>query len=408
MQGRQQTVLWVEDNQVVRDLGRHHLEGADFEVFSAEDGSAALDILSRQAIDVVLLDLRLPGIDGLEVLRRIRRTSTARQLPILVVTSTQDSASMVEAFQLGANDYITKPLDWPVLRARMQAQLRTGKSATEVDRRLSGSARIQIPGYHLEQLIGHGARSKVYRGRQHSTGHPVAIKSLPPDAPLPRPFDHPHAVRVLADGRTASGHGYIIMELLEGITLEEEIGARGPCSLERCRTLLTPVCAALAAAHQGQRIHGDVKPQNIFLHRGEGREVVKLIDFGLADDLGVHGRPVFAPDEGPHLTVSGTPAYMAPECFSDAPCDHRMDIYSLGVTLYEMLTGSLPFHIADGNVVRLAKMHMEDTVPPVSAKRQDLPPWIDGLIARAMAKDPADRPPVGGLASSLAPSSSLS
>lgn len=403
MQGKAQTVLWVEDNEVVRDLGRYHLDRDGIHIVTAENGSAALKILSQREVDVILLDLNLPDIDGLDVLRRVRRKISSRDLPVLVVTASEDRASMVQAFNAGANDYITKPLDWDLLHARMQAQLRLRQRRNVPSMgEMSGSfsANVRVADYDLEALIGRGGRGKVFRARHRTDGHYVALKILPPgEAPPPR-FEHDHAVRILEVGDHDLGHRFVAMELLTGITLQQAINDGGPCTLARCDAVMRPLCEVLEAAHHSGLVHGDVKPQNIFLHRTAAGEAVKLLDFGAEDSAPHAAGDSVKPSDSEQLLTSraGTPPYMAPELFGDGHGDRRIDIYSLGVTLFEMLTGELPYQVADGNVVRLARMHLLDAVPSVKAQRDELPPWIDELIAHTMAKEPTSRPSAADIA----------
>src|SRR5215470_18186695 len=125
----ERTVLVVDDNAANRDLLSRRLARKGFAVRVAEDGEKALGLLSRERIDLVLLDIMMPGLSGLEVLTRIRKTRSPAELPVIMVTARTESEDVVEALDRGANDYVTKPVDFPVVLARVQAQLRVKEAA---------------------------------------------------------------------------------------------------------------------------------------------------------------------------------------------------------------------------------------------------------------------------------------
>jgi len=206
---------------------------------------------------------------------------------------------------------------------------------------------------------------------------------------------HPHAVRVLDVGALKDGTPYLVMELLQGPTVEDELRS-GPVSLLRAIGILVPVAEALAAAHAQGVIHRDVKPANVMLHRGAAGEVVKVFDFGVAKlvNVGVEG-------PGGHLTgasevssrvVAGSPAYIAPERLRGVPYDGRADIYSLGVMLYELLVGQVPFISEDGDLMKVAVMHLKAQAVPPSKRVPGLPAGVDAIVGRFLAKDPEQRP----------------
>ena len=124
MDPAERTLLVVDDNPANRDLLSRRLERKGFRVIVAEDGQRALDILATSRVDLVLLDVMMPGLSGLDVLRKVRETQPPSALPVVMVTARTESDDVVEALELGANDYVTKPIDFPVVLARVKAQLR--------------------------------------------------------------------------------------------------------------------------------------------------------------------------------------------------------------------------------------------------------------------------------------------
>ncbi len=238
-----------------------------------------------------------------------------------------------------------------------------------------------LPQYRIESLLGHGGMGAVYRGVQTALDRLVAIKLLPLDVSLDRDFaerfvreaktlarlNHPNIVAVYDFGTTTSGHLYFVMEYVEGTDLHRMIHGPG-LSAEQTLEITIGVCEALQYAHGKGVVHRDIKPANVMVST-EGQ--VKVADFGLAR--------LSAPDaQSPGTTVTGTvmgtPDYMAPEQTRGLHVDHRADIYSLGVMLYEMLCGQVPRGVFD---------------PPSHKVRVDV--RIDDVVLRAMQQEPERR-----------------
>src|SRR6185436_5830543 len=293
---------------------------------------------------------------------------------------------VVEALGHGANDYVTKPIDFPVAVARIEAALRTRREAAApapVGLAEVGIGTVLGGRYRLESRIGAGSHGAVYRARHLELDRLVAVKVLRTGAPgtadaLHRfrregiaacRVSHPHAVAVL-DFAAAGGVAYLVMELLEGHSLDAELEPARTLGVRRTLSIAVPVCEALAEAHRAGIVHRDVKPANIFLHRAGERTVPKVLDFGIARVLGEAA-------QRHHLTLDGwivgTPAYMAPERFESGACDGKADVYGLGVTLFQMLCGRLPFEAVDGEPVALARKHLGELPPAVRAISPDVP-----------------------------------
>ncbi len=259
--------------------------------------------------------------------------------------------------------------------------------------------------YAVRRVIGEGGMGVVYEAEQRMGSHlrKVAIKTLLPelshDHALVSRFyrecgtvaqlEHPNTIRFYDFGETPDGALYIAMEFVSGQALTDAI-AQGPMPAARVLKILRQVCGALHEAHGLGIIHRDLKPDNIILtDRAGERDVVKLLDFGIAARTGPNAEgQTKLTQQG---TVLGTPPYMSPEQLAGQPLDGRSDIYSLGVIAYEMLTGQLPFD-ADSPWM-WAHKHM--TEPPRSLATfpgLDIPPVIVDAVMRALAKRPDDRP----------------
>jgi serine/threonine protein kinase len=246
---------------------------------------------------------------------------------------------------------------------------------------ISTAIQIVIPGYELKEILGKGGMGEVWRAVQQSLGRLVAVKILPPklaqDSEFIRRFEkeatalatlqHPNVIQIIDRG-VAGEHYYFVMEYVQGRSLRELIN-EGPVEPGRALKIIQEVCAAIDYAHDQQIIHRDLKPENILL---DERGHVKVADFGLAGMKGT--------DERLQMTATavamGTINYMAPEQRRDAKnVDGRADLFSLGVMLYELLTGELP-------VGRFE-------IP--SAKVPGLDPRIDDIVEKALAQDPTAR-----------------
>ena len=159
----------------------------------------------------------------------------------------------------------------------------------------------------------------------------------------------------------------------------------------RAAEILIPVCNALDEAHSAGIVHRDIKPDNIFLHQGPTGEIVKVLDFGLAKLMGNETQMNDMADLTRGVIV-GTPTYLPPERLSNLPYDGRADIYSLGIVLYQMLTGKPPFILKKGNIGALVTAHLLQQPPPIRENRPEIPEELETFVLRTLAKIPSKRP----------------
>jgi serine/threonine-protein kinase len=247
--------------------------------------------------------------------------------------------------------------------------------------------------YELGRLIGAGGMADVYEGHDRLLGRQVALKIPHPqlardpsflarfrrEATMAASLTHPGVVAVYDSGQD-DGVSYMVMEYVEGATLAAVLRAEGAFEPGRAADLAIAVCSALGAAHAKGLIHRDVKPSNIMLAR-DGR--VKVMDFGVARTL------TSSMTLTGSVGIVGTAKYMSPEQARGAAVDGRSDLYSLGVCLYECLSGRPPFE--GDSPVAIATRHVYAAPPPLRGLRPDLQPAYETVTARAMAKDPANR-----------------
>jgi len=251
--------------------------------------------------------------------------------------------------------------------------------------------------YRIDARLSEGGMGTVYRGTHVLMDKTVAIKvlrgSLAADEKIVARFSrearaasrisHPNALSVTDFGEDESGHVFLVMEFLSGKTLKQVIREEGGLPLPRVVDITRQISDALNAAHSQGVVHRDLKSDNIMLLDTLIGDHAKVLDFGIAKI----NEPEGAVDTGltaPNLVI-GTPQYMSPEqCSQESEIDSRSDIYSLGVILYEMLIGHVPFS-GDSPTMVMMK-HLQEPVPSVLEERTDVPPAVARVVARAMAK----------------------
>ena len=246
--------------------------------------------------------------------------------------------------------------------------------------------------YELEELVGTGGMSSVYRARDRLLERRVAIKVLHEhysrdedyverfrrEARSAAKLSHPNIVTVIDRGE-ADGRQFIVFEYVDGENLKQLVGSKGRLPVREALELGIQMGRALAFAHTQGLVHRDVKPQNVLLAGGDA----KVTDFGIARSLDVQ---VGLTQTG---TVLGTSEYISPEQATGRQVDARTDIYSLGVVLYELLAGQPPY--SGDSFVSVAMRHVNDPVPSITHARPDVPLRVDAALRRAMAKDPDGR-----------------
>jgi serine/threonine-protein kinase len=247
--------------------------------------------------------------------------------------------------------------------------------------------------YTLENLLGRGGMSEVYRAQDEELGRRVALKLLAPDADRARferearavaSLAHPNVMQVYDYGED-DGRPYMVLEYVPGGTLEERLAdAKGPLRDDETQMIAAGIASGLAHAHARGVVHRDLKPANV-LFDDDGRP--KLADFGIARMAAGEGTLTEAG------TVLGTAAYISPEQASGSPASPASDVYSFGVILYRMLTGRLPFESNDP--MELVMMNRDVPPPPVTAHRDDPPGRLEATAMAALEKDPAERPADG-------------
>ena len=256
--------------------------------------------------------------------------------------------------------------------------------------------------YRIVRRIGEGGMGAVYEGQHTVLGRPVAVKvllekfhektelvaRLLQEARLASAIGHENIIDVTDFGTTTDGRAFVVMEFLEGESLAQVVMRDAPLPVERCLRIARQVASALSAAHQKGIVHRDIKPENVFLLRRGEQDFVKVVDFGIS-------KAVKSREDGADLLrltrtgmVLGTPLYMSPEqARGGDDVDARVDIWAIGVMLYECLTGEVPFR-ANNYLGVISQVLTQDVLPPSKLRPElGIPAAVEAVVMRAMEKD---------------------
>jgi serine/threonine protein kinase len=325
---------------------------------------------------------------GAELVVRLSAESVAR------VASR--AAATAAAPTMETDDEVTKvrpsaaPTDQASVAATFSSQTSTGDLL--VGKTIEGK-------YRIDSKLGAGGMGAVYRAHRLLIGDEVAVKILHPrhvsesqaterfrrEAQAAARLKHPNAVSIYDFGVTNDGLVYLVMELVEGQSLREIIKQQGPLTPSAAAEVINQVCAALDEAHRQQIVHRDLKPDNIVVRAMLNGLRVKVLDFGIAKL-----RDLTAGNLTQTGSVMGTPHYMSPEQCLGEELDSRSDIYSLGIVLYEMLAGVVPFKSPMSTAVVV--QHVNQAPPPLRTINLSISPAVEAVVMHALAKRREERP----------------
>jgi serine/threonine protein kinase/CheY-like chemotaxis protein len=447
-------LLVVDDNEDNLDMLARRLQRRGYEITTAHSGAEALAAVARVRYDAIVLDINMPVMSGLDVLRELRKHYTKLELPVLMATARSESDDMVEALSLGANDYVTKPLNFPEIVARLTTHLALRREFTNMRGEVASKIRstdAMVAGtivdrrYEIERQIGHGGFAVVYRARQLSTGQPVALKVLRARRAMRAGADgieytrfrremqvigavkHPAIVRLIDSGSLELEGGWSSFddELKDGSTQTNAVTEES--STEQVPAVTPPAVAqvpffvmeCLEGETLAQLLERDQKLSlehtlELFfpiiggvhaLHRrGIVHRDLKPSNVFLHDgdqrrpqpkvlDFGIAKLESDAGDGEEQMTIGfvGTPSYMSPEqALGERDLDARCDQYALAIMFYECLCGVRPF-TAD-NYTQVLLLVAAGTFTPLDQLCGEHP-RLSEIISKAMQRERTRRYP---------------
>lgn len=420
------SILVCDTEPVIVELLSSLLEAEGYLVPIAHTGAEAVALARLHRPDLLLLDMDLSDMPGIDVLRQVRAFEPCRDTSVIFLTGVEDPSRMAEAMELGGVTYIFKrsmrsedlistisqqipaPPGTDNIDLPLAAPSQEITELSEVTRKMADPDRVLtfIGGWFLRQKIGRGGMGDVYMAEQGQ--ELAAIKILPrgcdqagdigqrflSEISILRRLNHPHIVRYLDSG-ISSARPYLVMEFIEALNLRQFTRKHGTIDSDMGRKVLRQMAAGLACARDQGITHRDIKPSNILAyvdpsdHTGTSLKSI-LCDFGIAHirdtRLGAESKARLTP----HGMLIGTPTYLSPEQAGGQPTpDQRQDIYGLGATLYAAITGSPPFRGEIEEV--LARKQVEDVDMQPLEEAIDGDPDLIALIEAMLRRDPERR-----------------
>ena len=394
--------LIIDDHDEFRELLKHHIttewpEAIVEELDPVHQGSDVFELDASQ-FDIVLLDHHLGTYTGLQLLQVFRKDPAFP--PIIFLTAHGDERLAAAAIKNGADDYIPKgklsnSLLITTIRESLRASLMTPPRINRFDATGSGDAvtGIRVKGYRILKKLSTSAGSAVYLAHSELRKEDVVVKVLYGTFELSDEHEalerfliefqsitavtHPNIVNIYDVG-VADDHAFIAMEYIEGGSLRDRLAAEGATDPQEALDIALHIADALAAIHQVGILHRDLKPGNVMFRARGGPPCI--IDFGLAKHVQIV-QEITLPGK-----IYGTPYYMSPEQGQGNEVDERSDFYSLGVLLFELLTGRKPY--VAGTPIALLYKHSHAPIPKLDQSLLLYQPLIDRLLA----KDPVHRP----------------
>ncbi|MBD3343860.1 MAG: protein kinase [Chitinivibrionales bacterium] len=356
------TVLVVDDEALIRQSVRDILEDDGFCVIEACNGEECCFLLDSHQVDLILMDIQMPGRNGMETFKEMIRARY--KVETIMISGHADITTAVDAIKSGVGDFLEKPFSVEQLRKSVQSAFkRRGEN-----RNMEISPNGQESSYEINDEIGRGGTATIYRAVQKDLDKVVALKMLHPHLTDPLSFgerfarearilasmSHPHVIQVFDYGQISKSY-YLAMEYVEGTSLGAYISRRRGVPRSVVALVGMDICRALEHAHAREIIHRDIKPENVLISR---QGYCKLADFGIARWMQERGKNITDPD-----FVAGTAEFMSPEQVEGKKVDHFTDIFSTGVLLYVMMTGYQPFTGENAASIMYSIVHKEP-VPP--------------------------------------------
>ena len=390
-----ETILIVDDEQFNRDMLSRRLKREGYDVFTASGGREALTMIGALGrIDMVLLDIMMPEMDGFETLKELRNQYSDQELPVIMLTAMGDSDSIVKALNMGASDYVTKPVNLEVLKARMQSRFAKRKAVQEAGSAAAVGVGSKLGTYQLQSEIGKGATATVYLAEDARLGRQAAIKVLKPEfcedeealgrfvreAKTVASIDHPGVVGIYEIAHKPCH--YLAMEYLQGTNMASFVGVE-PLNVKMAVEYAWQIADILTAVHEKNIIHRDLKPQNLIV---DADNRLHLMDFGTAKLTNKESNLTKAG------TVLGTPRYMAPEQLEPklGEVGEYTDLFPLGLMIYEMISGQPAIQGDSFHSIFYELLFREPN--SLISVNPEIPEALENLCKRLQATKASDRP----------------
>jgi serine/threonine-protein kinase len=383
-------LLLADDDPALSRVLTRMLVDAGYAVDVVRRGDDARDRVAGQEYDVVLSDVDMPGMTGPELLGECRRRWPCTE--VILITGDPQVPAAVQCLKEGAFDYLSKPVESAVLLAKVARALESSLAKRRAPAGTEGTPPLPAGIRHIRSL-GTGAMGlvllverdgqqlamKILRTDLQEEGRSAAQRRFYREAAILSGIVHPGVVRLFDWGTTPAAQPFILMEYVDGRTLERLTTEHGLTATQKL-DLLRQVTRAVQFIHGRGIVHRDLKPSNVLV---TADLQAKITDFGVAVLPRLRSSLTLAG------TILGSPAYMAPETFTDAEPDRVSDVFSLGVLSYEVLAGNSPFRRA--NLQQLIQSLANDTPVPVGTLAPELPAAVQKAVMRMLAKVPEER-----------------
>ena len=386
-------ILIIDDDEGVREFLSTALEEKCYNVSVASNAEDGLDLLKKNSYNIILSDINMPGASGMDFLNLCKKNYP--KTTVIMITGAPNVEDAVQAVKDGAFDYLSKPIPVNKLYERVESALDKYSATQETSPSSSGGAspNSSNQGYNVIKTLGAGTMGvvllvekdkkhyamKILRNEYDASDKNLKIKRFLREAEILAQITHPNVIKIYEYGISeAEEIPYIIMEYMPGKPLNHYMRMFSFTN-DQIVSIIRQVSESLNAVHEHNILHRDIKPGNILM-TDDIR--LKLTDFGIAKVT------------NSNLTMTkeilGSPAYMPPEAFdSQALCDCRSDIFSLGVISYELLTGVKPFHGETiGEIMNAIKF--QRPIEPLKINR-NIPPYLQDIVAKMLAKKMEDR-----------------
>ncbi len=386
-------LLIVEDETQLRNLLFSVLSAEGYDIEIAESADLALPLVRQNLYDLILSDVMMPGISGIEFLEEVKKICPSTEFIIMTGYPKVDAA--VQAIKIGAFDYISKPFELSEIRERVAAALEHSKilktPALESTVIKEKSTRY-LAGYSVIRTLGEGSMGIVFLVERkvnkvsklfamkiikntHSSGKNEAVERFFKEAKTAGQLNHPNIIRVLEHGYAREENiPYLVMEYFNGITLKKALQGEKPITFDQRVKIIQQIAHAIHVAHQNGIIHRDIKPDNIMVDEEFN---AKLADFGIAQ----------LPDSEQTnvMKIIGTPYYLAPEGYNSPKVGSQADIYSLGTVAYEILVGNRPFDAESISALGF-KVQTENPIEPLKIDK-NFPVNLQVILEKILKKD---------------------